>query len=354
MLPDSDTIKKAVTRLQIELNKALSRDKDFLLKVNRGRDEVLARYQPIFSSENVVAITEEDFRSFLVEKNNKHWSGLQRMGPAMTEDMDKLREALKILVDESRPIQQRLDIILPKNGPKVKKLGRAVVTPILLVVYPDKYGPMNNTSVGGAEKLGLMPKFTGNETFGERYYAFNQMLLAVSSQLGVDLWTLDMLWYDLLEMKEDQEPGEEHLEEVEPAMTPQARFGLERYLQEFIRDNWEHILDLNDWNLYEEDGEVVGYEYDTREIGRIDLLAHHKTENQWLVVELKRNQTSDETIGQTLRYMGWVSQNLAKKGDFIKGMIICHEGDRRIKYALNFTTNVDLLLYEVEFRLRKG
>jgi RecB family endonuclease NucS len=99
---------------------------------------------------------------------------------------------------------------------------------------------------------------------------------------------------------------------------------------------------------------VIGYENDTREIGRIDLLARHKRENQWLVVELKRNQTSDDTIGQTLRYMGWVSQNLAKSDDYVKGMIICHESDSRIKYALNFTKNVDLLLYEVEFRLRKG
>jgi hypothetical protein len=353
MLPDPATIQKAVATLTIVHKNALNRIESPTHDTIHARDEVLARYQPIFNSEAVGTISEEDFRSFLIAKNNKHWNGLQRLGPRMTEDMPKLREALTILVDETRPLQKRLDTILPKSGPKVNKLGRAVVTAILLIVFPDKYGPMNNTSVEGAEKLGLMPRFTGNETFGERYILFNEMLLTISRQLGVDLWTLDALWYEYLGMEGEQDAGEGHIEENETEITPQARFGLEKYLQEFIRDNWEHIRDLKDWNLLEEDGEVIGFEYDTHEIGRIDLLARHKKEDQWLVIELKRNQTSDATIGQTLRYMGWVDKNLAKGTQKVKGMIICHEGDSRIKYALSYTNNVDLLLYEVEFRLRK-
>ena len=244
---------------------------------------------------------------------------------------------------------------MPKSGPKVKKLGRAVVTAILLIVFPDKYGVMNNTSVSGAQKLDIFPKFNGNESFGERYAAFNQVILTISQRLGVDLWTLDMLWWEVLQPDDKAElKDEEENLEISTEITPASRFGLERYLQEFIRDNWDSIVDFQDWYLHEEDGDIVGYEYDTREIGRIDLLAHHKKQNTWMVVELKRNQTSDETIGQTLRYMGWVSQNLARSGDEVKGMIICHQSDSRIKYALNFTKNVDLLLYEVEFRLKKG
>lgn len=359
MMPSPETIQKGVAQLKIHLELIHKKVESPAYLTIIQKDEIFARFQPIFNPENIGTISKDDFRSFLILKNNKHWSGLQRMGPGMTEDMGKLRQALKILVDESQPIQKRLDSLLPRSGPKVKKIGRAVITAILLIEYPDKYGVMNNTSVSGAEKLDLMPTFTGKETFGERYSAFNNMLLTVSRQLGIDLWTLDSLWYEVLsperEPSREIEEGEEHLEvESLPTVTPQARFGLERYLQEFIRDNWEHITDLRDWNLHEEDGEIIGYEYDTQEIGRIDLLARHKTQKEWLVIELKRNQSSDETIGQTLRYMGWVSQNLAKAGEEVRGMIICHEGDSRIKYALNFTRNVDLLLYEVEFRLRKG
>jgi thermostable 8-oxoguanine DNA glycosylase len=198
MLPPQDVMNKAVQRLGLELQRAPKLSDSFVLETSRSRDEVLARYQPIFSPENIGIIAKEDFRSFLVPKNNKHWYGLQRRGSIMTENMDKLREALKILVDESVPVQQRLDIILSPKRPKVKGLGPAVVTAILLIDFPESYGAMNNISLKGADKLGLMPKFIGSETFGERYLEFNEMLLTVSHQLGVDLWIMDMLWYMVL------------------------------------------------------------------------------------------------------------------------------------------------------------
>ena len=83
------------------------------------------------------------------------------------------------------------------------------------------------------------------------------------------------------------------------------------------------------------------------------MLAKHKTKPRWLVVELKRNQTSEQTVGQLLRYIGWVKRHLAEAGDEVHGMIICREADDALRYALNAVSNVELRLYEVEFRLRK-
>lgn len=108
-----------------------------------------------------------------------------------------------------------------------------------------------------------------------------------------------------------------------------------------------------DWALYQEPGdEEAGYEYPC-DIGRIDLLARHRTQPYWLVVELKRNQTSDETIGQILRYRAWVRQHLAQDGEQVHGLIICREADDALRYALSEVQNVELRLYEVEFRLRR-
>jgi RecB family endonuclease NucS len=109
-----------------------------------------------------------------------------------------------------------------------------------------------------------------------------------------------------------------------------------------------------EWAIYEEDGDPeAGYEYPCP-IGRIDLLARHRTEPRWLVIELKRGQTSDQTAGQVLRYMGWVQGELAGKGDQVEGLLIAHSIDDGLRFALTAIRNVRLMLYEVNFRLREN
>ncbi len=61
-----------------------------------------------------------------------------------TDDMVealRLIEALRILLDESRPIRDRLDEIRPASGNNlVRGMGRASITTILQVVYPSTDG----------------------------------------------------------------------------------------------------------------------------------------------------------------------------------------------------------------------
>jgi hypothetical protein len=69
--------------------------------------------------------------------------------------MDRLKAALGILLDEAQPIAARLDKITDKNGPLyVKGLGRAVLTPILMCVYPVKYAVYNRISEEALMRLG--------------------------------------------------------------------------------------------------------------------------------------------------------------------------------------------------------
>src|SRR5688572_20186251 len=97
-----------------------------------NRDQVLARYRPIFSLENISNLSEDDFRSFLYFENNRHWSGLYRHVTTLTEDMDALREALATLVDESRPLASRYNEAISR----IKGFGKALATAILLVSSP--------------------------------------------------------------------------------------------------------------------------------------------------------------------------------------------------------------------------
>lgn len=320
----------------------------------RARDEVIARYQPMFHPDNLGRLTEEDFQGFLLFRNNKHWMALHRLGSQITADLPRLRQALKLLLDESRPLDERLTRLVPRKGPAfVPMLNRAVLTPILLISFPDRYGVWNQVSEAGLIELQLWPDLDRATPFGKKYLAVNGTLVDLARATGVDLWTLDsLLWRVQQPVPELQGPVSPGPEVVPPEATSDgARFGLERHLHEFLRDNWGHPSLFPDWTLYVEDGEEVGYEYRC-EVGRIDLLGQHRTKREWLVVELKKNQTSDETVGQVLRYMGWVRKKLAKPGDSVRGLIIAHKADASIRYAISSVDSVDLNLYEVEFKLR--
>ena len=321
-----------------------------------ARDEVIARYQSTFSPDSLPDLQEEAFRQFLYFRNNKHWWALQRVGSAVCEDMDRLREALRILLDESRPINERLTVLVPLGKPAyVPRMSRGVLTPILLICHPDRYGVWNQLSEGSMKALGLWPDLERGLPFGDRYKRVNEVLLEVAKAVDVDLWTLDALWWRGQELLNAAPPETDDTspKPEEPFVDQEgAKFGLERHLHEFLRDNWNHTDLGQDWVIYEEDGDPdVGYEYPCG-IGRIDLLARHRNEPRWLVIELKRNQTSDATVGQVLRYMGWVKQKMAEPDDSVEGLVIAHKADEQIRFALSAVSDVDLKLYEVEFRLR--
>ncbi len=114
----------------------------------------------------------------------------------LVSDMDRLRRTLQVLVDESRPIADRLDWIEPPSGRKpLPGIGKAVFTPILHVVYPTKYGVWNSVAESAMNRLRLWPRFERGSTFGAKYAAMNHVLHQVSSDLRIDLWTLDSLWW---------------------------------------------------------------------------------------------------------------------------------------------------------------
>ena len=335
----------AVERLRGVLVAARARDGGDT-QWEKDRDEVLNRYGPVFSTDHLPALTEAEFKSFLYPDNNKHWTGLTRKGGRACEDMDGLRAALSLMLDEEQPVEHRLNQAVES----VPGMGRALATAILLVAFPDTYGVWNNTSEGSLKELKLWPEFERGLTFGQRYIKVNETLRRLADELGADLWTLDWLFGDLrFGPDEDIVSGPEPSEQREDVGL--QKFGLERHLHEFLRDNWDWTELGKEWALYSEPGEPeAGYEYPCG-VGRIDLLARNRSDASWLVIELKRNQTSDATVGQVLRYMGWVKRELAEPDENVKGLVIAYEADKGMLYALSHLPDVNLSLYRVEFHL---
>jgi hypothetical protein len=319
------------------------------------RGPVFTRFQKIFALPHLDALTADEFKEFLQDRNNHHWSGLYRKGGRACDDMPKLRSMLKVLLDETHPIDERFDQVINQ----VAGMGKALMTAILLVAYPDRYGVWNNTSEGAMKALGIWPKYEQSNTPGRRYSKVNQVLTSLTHDLGIDLWTLDAMWWMVqtgTELPHGWTPEvmvsveSEAIPETVPLVT--QHFMLEKHLQDFLHDNWDTTELGHHWEIYSEDDEEVGVEYDTHTVGRIDILAKHKHDPRWLVVELKRNQTSDATVGQVLRYVGWVEKHKAQPGEMVEGLVIAHEVDKSIKYAISVIPNVRLMLYEVEFRLK--
>jgi hypothetical protein len=224
-----------------------------------------------------------------------------------------------------------------------------------MIVHPDRYGVWNQPSEGALKVLGLWPESYKNLAFGDRYERINQTLLKLAEGVGVDLWILDALFWrvgghlDTEQVNAENKPIDSDKSEIS---MDGSRFGLERHLHEFIRDNWEHTELGRDWMIYEEDGDPeAGYEYPCN-IGRIDFLAKHRKETKWMVIELKRDHSNDKTVGQLLRYMGWVKQHMAEESEIVEGLVIAHQANETIQYALSTVQNVNLKLYEVEFHLR--
>ena len=136
---------------------------------------------------------------------------------------------------------------------------------------------------------------------------------------------------------------------TEDAIVSESQFALEAHLEEFIDKNWKHI------NF---GAELAKYEVDDQS-GRqfpagawsIDFLCLDKANDDFVVIELKRGKTSDAAVGQVLRYMGWVTENLANSGQKVRGIIISQEVDDALKYAVKGLSNVSVLTYKVDFKL---
>jgi len=140
-------------------------------------------------------------------------------------------------------------------------------------------------------------------------------------------------------------------EEQEEGIEDKIEFILEKYLEDFIVSNFDAIFGPG-LSLYRDsEGETVGQQYNTEEVGVIDILAEGQRANDIVVIELKKGRESDRVLGQILRYMGWVTENLATEKQNVRGIIICKDSDPKLLYALSMARDVSVKYYEVDFTL---
>jgi Holliday junction resolvase-like predicted endonuclease len=135
-----------------------------------------------------------------------------------------------------------------------------------------------------------------------------------------------------------------HGNTAEAAVTDYA-LALEKYLEDLIVEQWESLP----WAA---ELEYLGRQVAADE-GFIDILARDRTTGDFVVIELKRDQTDDEVVGQLSRYMGWAKERRATPvGVKVRGIIVAHEATPKLRAAASAHDNVNLNLYKLAIALQ--
>lgn len=136
----------------------------------------------------------------------------------------------------------------------------------------------------------------------------------------------------------------------DPTIEDPSAFAMEEHLESFLVKNWDQTEFAKEFTIFEEDGEQVGKQYQT-ESGRIDILAVSKNKKRLMIIELKRGRASDVVIGQLLRYMGFIKEQIAEPDQTVEGAIIALEDDQKLRWAMSVVPGIKFYRYKIDFRL---
>lgn len=124
-----------------------------------------------------------------------------------------------------------------------------------------------------------------------------------------------------------------------------SEFAFESDLRNYLAKNLQMIGP--GLKLYEDEG-FDGVEYPVG--GRyIDILAVDSDES-FIVIELKVSRGYERTVGQILRYMAWVKQNLAN-GKAVRGLIVAKDISEDLKLAVSMIPAIALYEYELSMKV---
>jgi len=202
---ESEIFIKAAEKIIEIYNKNKNNEK--LKEMLENERNVIDEWSEIFNLNNIDNIPESAL-SFFDKENNHHWP-LSRQKSNI--NFEQFKEGLKILLDESKDVSERLETAINK----VDHFDKGMATPILLVHNVEKYGVWNNKSQKALRHLNLWK--WGNGSDKKNYSEINETLIKlrdkvreINSDPNFDLWKLDAVLYMMKdEPKKDDEISKE-------------------------------------------------------------------------------------------------------------------------------------------------
>lgn len=253
--------------------------------------------------------------------------------------LEEFNQKLKNLFYGAEPFAKRVDDFFKMGG-----IGIQTLSQFLLALDSTKY-PLITSQTKEALELDAQQEqkamkvalgrfqITDPDQFLERTIDYLRDFIIfeqIKIHLNLEKFTSvnNLIW---LATREPEAPEE--------ALKSFASISLEKDLRDYLEKN-PFIL--------ERGLTLIQKEFDTKEVGKIDLLLADKKGYE-VVVELKKGRESDDVVGQLSRYMGWVIKNRNKK---VRGILIVNEPDERLKYSiLPFGGNVEIKYYKVKFEI---
>jgi len=234
------------------------------------------------------------------------------------------------------------------------KTGRTVIPKLLSLYYPDTFLPIFNDQDLYLSKL-LLNGFKTEKIGLELYLENNYILLKVKERLE-ELENRTFESQEFAELIYQTFPKEKIKLEIgaissdEKSEEPIEALEVQHY-QSLIHRNFHRLF--KNLRYFDEEEQISKKgQYDTQTIGIIDFLAIDENEN-FVVIEIKR-QATDKTIGQLLRYMGWVKDELCKSGQKVYGIIVAEQKDIYLDFALKVIPNVKFVKMGLSITLEEN
>ena len=282
-------------------------------------------------------------------------------------DYDIDEDLSRKLPDEWREFNKRFIPVYLKNHPEKTKIGAGLACGMLWTIAK------------GIQKgdIVLCPDGTGvyrvGEVLGDYHYAKGQILPhrrkvrwldnaisrdAMSDALRNSSGSIGAVsdisdYRDEIERLMGAVAPAPAIVATNPDIEDPATFAMEQHLEAFLVANWDQTLLAKEFTIFEEDGEPVGQQYAT-DAGPIDVLAISRDKKRLLVVELKRGRASDVVVGQVLRYMGYIKEEIAEPDQTVEGVIIAHEDDQKLRWALASVPSITCYRYQISVKWVKG
>jgi hypothetical protein len=216
------------------------------------------------------------------------------------------------------------------------KTGRTVIPKLLSIYYPDTFLPIFNdqdhflfillSSGLDTEKTGL-----------DLYLEYNFKLIKVKHKFeeitGRTFENFEFARFLYLTFPKEQIETDGVLTTTIAEKVEELKFeALEvQHYQSLLHRNFHRLF--RKLKYFDEEEQIPkNGQYDTQTVGIMDILAVDERGN-FVIIEIKR-QATDKTIGQILRYMGWIQEELCKDGQMVSGLIVAERKDIQLEFAL--------------------
>lgn len=249
------------------------------------------------------------------------------------------------MLDENVSAKERVEKVVDSFGDfHVPGLGQNFATAILHVCYPEKYGILNNAVVTALQRIDREPGFTWGEGIGGWYEKVNERLNEIAKELGIDLIEVDSLMYYIFA---SEERPKVEAEAVAPLITVPSE---DEVLRPLIVENLDKLFP--NFELFVDEDGNEGVNYNMPGAGRPDIVCIDKNTGDLVVIELKKGRSDEVVIGQIQKYLGWAMENLCRKDQNTRGIIIVKEVDEKLRLAVLPVRNlISLKTYTLDVKL---